>query len=206
MSYANVIATVALFLALGGGGAVAIASSTTSHRTSHKNAGPNRGPRGPRGPRGFRGPAGGPKGAKGDTGPAGQNGATGAAGQNGATGATGPAGAPGAPGPAGSAVGFADIAPDGTITNSKNVQLVSHTAASGVYCLKLTTGTPQNVTAMIDNSGADPRSAFVAGTINASAVASSCPAGSQIDIATGDVGMPASNGDFADQAFFVAIN
>jgi hypothetical protein len=197
MSYANVIATVALFLALGGGGAVAIASSTTSQRTSHKNASSNRGPRGPRGPRGFRGPAGGPKGAKGDTGPAGQNGATGA---------TGPAGAAGAPGPAGSAVGFADIAPDGTITNSKNVQLVSHIAASGVYCLKLTTGTPQNVTAMIDNSGADPRSAFVAGTINASAVASSCPAGSQIDIATGDVGMPASNGDFADQAFFVAIN
>jgi Collagen triple helix repeat (20 copies) len=194
MSYANVIATVAPFLALGGGGAVAIASSTTSRRTSHKNASPNRGPRGPRGPRGFRGPAGGPKGAKGNTGPAGQNGATGAA------------GAPGAPGPAGSAVGFADIAADGTITNSKNVQLVSHIAASGVYCLKLTTGTPQNVTAMIDNSGADPRSAFVAGTINASAVANGCPAGSQIDIATGDVGMPASNGDFADQAFFVAIN
>jgi hypothetical protein len=197
MSYANVIATVALFLALGGGGAVAIASSTTSHRTSHKNAGPNRGPRGPRGPRGFRGPAGGPKGAKGDTGPAGQKGATGA---------TGAAGAPGAPGPAGSAVGFADIASDGTITNSKNVQLVGHTAASGVYCLKLTTGTPQNVTAMIDNSGADPRSAFVAGTINASAVAGGCPAGSQIDIATGDIGNPASSGDFADKSFFVAIN
>jgi hypothetical protein len=194
MSYANVIATVALFLALGGGGAVAIASSTTSRRTSHKNASPNRGPRGPRGPRGFRGPAGGPKGAKGNTGPAGQNGATGAA------------GAPGAPGPAGSAVGFADIAADGTITNSKNVQLVSHIAASGVYCLKLTTGTPQNVTAMIDNSGADPRSAFVAGTTNASAVAGGCPAGSQIEVATGDIGIPASNGDFSDKGFFVTIN
>jgi hypothetical protein len=75
-----------------------------------------------------------------------------------------------------------------------------------VYCLKLTTGTPQNVTAMIDNSGADPRSSFVAGTINASAVSGGCPAGSQIDIATGDVGMPASSGDFADKSFFVAIN
>jgi hypothetical protein len=103
-------------------------------------------------------------------------------------------------------VGFADIAPGGTITNGKNVQLVSHIAGSGVYCLKLTTGAPQNVSAMIDNSGADPRSAFVAGTINASAVAGGCPAGSQIDIATGDVGNPASSGDFADQAFFVTIN
>jgi hypothetical protein len=103
-------------------------------------------------------------------------------------------------------VAFADVAAGGTLTASKNVQVVSHTAASGVYCLKLTTGTPQNVVAMIDNSGADPRSAFVAGTINASAVAGGCPAGSQIDIATGDVGIPASSGDFADKAFFVLIN
>jgi hypothetical protein len=187
MSYANVTATVALFLALGGGGAVAIASSTTSHQARHANASTNRGPRGPRGPRGFRG-------AKGNTGPAGLKGAPGAT------------GAPGAPGLAGSAVGFADIAPDGTMTHSKNVQLVSHLAGSGVFCLKLTAGTPQNVTAMIDNSGADPRSAFVAGTINASAVAGGCPTGSQIEVATGDIGIPASNGDFSDKGFFVTIN
>jgi hypothetical protein len=103
-------------------------------------------------------------------------------------------------------VGFADIASDGTISNSKNVQVVSHSPGSGVYCLKLITGTPQNVSAMIDNSGADPRSVFVAGTINASAVAGGCGAGTQIEMATGDIGIPAPQGDFSDQSFFVTIN
>jgi hypothetical protein len=105
-------------------------------------------------------------------------------------------------------VGFAEVAAAGTINaaGSKNVQLVSHTPGSGVYCMKLTTGKPLNVTAMIDNSGADPRQSFVAGTTSTSAVAGSCPAGTQFEIATGDVGVGAGQGDFSEKAFFVAIN
>jgi hypothetical protein len=99
-------------------------------------------------------------------------------------------------------VAFADVAAGGTLTASKNVQVVSHTAGSGVYCLKLTTGTPQNVVAMIDNSGADPRSAFVSGDTNASAIATGCPTGGQIEMATGD----SKANTFTDEAFFVLIN
>jgi hypothetical protein len=81
LSYANLVATLALFLAVGGG-AIAVASPGTRPHTEAKPlAGPRQGPRGPRGFRGFRGPRGfgGPQGPKGD---------------NGAPGATGPAGAP----------------------------------------------------------------------------------------------------------------
>jgi hypothetical protein len=180
LSYANVAATVALFVAIGGGGgAVAVASTASNTYKANSTAvNPSRGPRGPRGLRGPRGIAG----PKGDVG------------------ATGPAGA------AGSALGFAEIAANGTIEAGNNVQIVSHNASHGVYCLKLTTGSPQNVVAMIDNSGTDPRSAFVAGSTNAAALTADCPAGSEIEIATGDVGVPASQGDFADKPFYVLIN
>lgn len=83
MSYANIAATLALFLAVSGGGAVAVAaSSSPGHRHVKAHT-----PRGPRGPRGF-------KGAQGPAGPQGPKGDTGETGKTGATGATGPAGAP----------------------------------------------------------------------------------------------------------------
>jgi hypothetical protein len=176
-SAAFVIACVALTAALGG---TSWASMIIGHHASGTE-GVAKAAGGSRGPRGFRGP-------------------------RGRTGARGPAGPAGSAGPAGAAVGFADVAAAGTIAGSKNVQLVSHTADSGLYCLKLTTGTPLNVTAMIDNSGADPRQSFVAGTTNTSAVASACPAGTQFEIVTGDVGAGTGQGDFSDKAFFVAIN
>jgi hypothetical protein len=175
-SYGNVAATLALFLAIGGGGAVAVASSSSHHAKAHAaNRGGRRGPQGPRGPRGFKGN----KGDKGDPG------------------ATGPAGATGAAGSAGSALAFAEVAPGGGLSNVKNLQLVSHVAASGVYCLKLIEGKPSNVVAMIDNSGADPRSAFIAGTIGP-VVQTACP-GAQIEVVTGDL-------NFNDDAFFVQVN
>jgi Collagen triple helix repeat (20 copies) len=182
LSYANVVATLALFLAIGGGGAFAVAATQSNHPGKHHH--------GNRGPRGFRGPAGppGPKGAAG------------------APGATGTPGAPGAPGAPGSALGFADIAASGATTADKNVTVVSHVPGSGVYCLKLNSGTAANVVAMIDNAGADPRDTFVSGDTNPGAIAQSCGAGSQIEIATGEIGIPASDGDFSDQAFFVQIN
>jgi Collagen triple helix repeat (20 copies) len=181
LSYANIVATLALFLAVGGGGAIAVAATSSSHHGGKGSS--NRGPRGHRGPQGPQGPQGpkGNTGAKGDTGP------------------QGPAGAPGANG---TALGFADVAPNGTVTAAKNVTVVSHVAGTGIYCLKLNSGTPSNVVAMVDNSGADPTNAFVSGNTNASAIATACPTGGQIEMATGEE----FTGVFADEAFFVLIN
>jgi Collagen triple helix repeat (20 copies) len=103
LSYANLIATWALFLAVGGGGAIALASpGTRPHTEAKASARPSQGPRGPRGfrgprgPRGFRGPQGLSGSCKGCTarGPQGAQGPQGPKGDNGATGATGPAGPP----------------------------------------------------------------------------------------------------------------
>jgi len=187
LSYANIVATLALFLAVGGGGAIAVAATSSNHHASSSN--PNRGPRGPRGHRGPQGPQG-PKGNTGDKG------------DTGATGATGPQGPAGAPGANGTALGYADVAANGTVTADKNVTVVSHAAGTGIYCLKLNSGTPSNVVAMVDNSGADPTNAFVSGDTNAGAIAQACPNGGQIVMATGEE----FTGVFADEAFFVLIN
>jgi Collagen triple helix repeat (20 copies) len=177
LSYANIVATLALFLAVGGGGAIAVAATSSSH---HASSHPKRGPRGHRGPQGPQGPQG-PKGE---------------------TGSQGPAGAPGAPGANGTALGYADIAANGSDSADKNVTVTSHTVGTGIYCLKLTNGAvASNVVAMVDNSGEDPRDAFVSGDTNAGAVAQACP-GAQIEIATGDE----FAGTFQDEAFFVLIN
>jgi hypothetical protein len=181
LSYANIVATLALFLAVGGGGAIAVAATSSSHHASNH---PKRGPRGHRGPQGPQGPKG-DTGAKGDTGP------------------QGPAGAPGAPGANGTALGYADVNPNGSVGADKNVTVVSHTVGTGVYCLKLTNGAAaSNVVGMVDNAGADPRDAFVSGDTNAGAIAQACPAGGQIEMATGDE----FAGTFEDEGFFVLIN
>jgi hypothetical protein len=173
LSYANIVATLALFLAIGGGGAFAVAATQNNNPGKHHH--------GNRGPRGFRGPAG-PQGPKG------------------AAGAPGAPGAPGAAGAAGSALGFADIAANGTATAAKNVTVVSHPPGTGIYCLKLNSGVASNVVAMIDNTGANPTVAFVAGDTNPTVLAQVCAPGSQIEMITG------ASGTFTDEAFFVQIN
>ncbi|MGB0094847.1 MAG: hypothetical protein WBP81_20225, partial [Solirubrobacteraceae bacterium] len=125
LSYANVTASVALFLALGGG-AYAVASNpfvgrngvivgcvrrsdealrvvtvgATCPTGSVKVAFNEKGQRGTRGPIGSRGAAG-PQGLKGDTGAPGAQGTTGPAGPQGPKGDTGTTGAQGLTGPAG---------------------------------------------------------------------------------------------------------
>jgi hypothetical protein len=202
-SYGNVAATLALFLAIGGGGAVAVASSSSHHAKAHAaNRGGRRGPQGPQGPRG-------PRGFKGNKGDKGDPGATGPAGATGATGAPGPQGPAGANGSGtagGGAAGFASVTPGGTLqatTTNKNVRVVSHTVNTGIYCLALVTGTAQGSTETVDNSGANPTTAFVSGSVVPSALASvSCPGGTQIEVATGTIN-PAT---FSDQAFQITIN
>ncbi len=161
MTYANVASTLALFLAVGGGG-LAVASTTSSHgpkltRSKHPVALTARG----RGPRGFTGPQGRP----------------GRPGRDGAT------------GPAGSALAYVHVA-GGVVdaANSKNVKLTGLSTGGTSTCLAVS-GTPHTVVAMIDNSGANPQITSVAGSVVPSAIASSgCPAGSNVLITTVESG------------------
>lgn len=134
LSYANVMATVALFIALGGGAYAAITlpkdSVTTiqvkdgsllakDFKRGQLKAGPP-GATGPQGPRGLGGPAG-PFGPQGDPGPRGDTGAP------------------------GSALGFAYIGATGTVSKAKNIAQanVTHTT-TGEYCFDNLPFTPQN--------------------------------------------------------------
>jgi len=161
----------ALFVALGSTGYAATQSqSGTKAEQSVK-----RGPRGFHGPRGVRGLKGAP----------------------GAPGAEGPAGATGAPG---GALAFAHIV-TGVLdaANSKNVTVTLANATT--TCLNVSTAqAPRNVIAMIYNSGANPATASVAGTVNAATVASICPAGSNAEITTADSGL------FVSKPFYVTFN
>ncbi len=74
LSPATVIATIALFIAAGGGAWAAGGVRSSSRPSLHKASGSSRGPRGPRGRRGPKGPRGprglrGPRGAQGPAGP-----------------------------------------------------------------------------------------------------------------------------------------
>ncbi|MBS1842867.1 MAG: hypothetical protein JST53_00485 [Actinobacteria bacterium] len=128
LSYANVIATIALILVVGGGSAIAASQFTKESiggRAIKKES---------------IGPAKLTKAAKDAlTGPVGPKGATG---PPGAAGPAGPAGDPG------SALAFAHVNADGSLdaANSKNVSATKLTAQPGYYCVSPTVPT-KNVTA-----------------------------------------------------------
>jgi hypothetical protein len=114
LTYANVIATLALFLVVAGGTAFAAASfekeSIGSRALKKESIGPGKLT----------------KAAKATlVGPAGTKGAA------------GPPGAPGAPGAPGSAVAYAHVNSDGSLdaANSKNIASTSLTAQPGYYCV-----------------------------------------------------------------------
>jgi hypothetical protein len=174
-SPALAVALLALFIALGGTGFAATQfqkPGTVNAKAAKKTN------RGPRGFRGFRGPAG----------------------TRGPAGAAGAPGAPGAPGAAGSALAFARVV-NGVLdgANSKNVTVTQATATA--TCLDVTTTqAPRNMVAMIDNSGANPATASVAGTLNPVAIAPNCPTGTDALITTADSGM------FVPKPFYVTFN
>jgi hypothetical protein len=128
---ATIVATVALFAALGGGTAIASGlvsgSSIRNHsipakKLTHRAILKLRGQQGPTGNTGPQGPAG-------ATGSTGKTGATGATGKTGATGAQGPAGPAGAAGPAGPQ---GPVGPQGP---AGGVQISSlTTVANGLVC------------------------------------------------------------------------
>lgn len=112
LSYANVVATLALVFSLSGGALAA------SHYliTSTKQISPSL-----------------LKKLKGKTGARGPQGVPGLQGPPGAAGTPGAPGAPGAPGVPGTARAYGLVAPDGTLTRGNNAS-VTHTS-TGVYCI-----------------------------------------------------------------------
>jgi hypothetical protein len=114
LTYANVIATLALFLALAGGTAFAASQfgkeSIGARAIKKESIGPAKLTKAAKAA--LQGPAG-PKGAPGTT------------------------GAPGAPGAPGSAVAYARVDANGTLdlAHSKNIASVTHPAVTGLYCV-----------------------------------------------------------------------
>ena len=173
INYANVVASLALFVALGGGAYAATTGSFVSsggvisgcvkHNGAllvvksgrrcprHTVALPfaQRGPRGPRGSTGAKGP----------------RGATGAAGAAGKTGAAGKNGENGAPG---TALGYGRVFFNGTeagVFNAKNVTSANVTRVSeGVYCFHGLPFTISNIQATLGFTGGDAIAAQAPGT------------------------------------------
>jgi hypothetical protein len=117
LTYANVVASIALFIALAGGTAFAASQfekeSIPTRAFKKESIGPGKLTKAAKAA--LQGPAG-PKGANGAAGPAGP---------------AGPAGA------AGSAVAYAHVNADGTLdaANSKNIAEARQTASPGYYCV-----------------------------------------------------------------------
>jgi hypothetical protein len=152
-SPATVIACVALTVALGGtsfaavakllpknsvGSAQVVNESLQTVDLSNKAKAALKGARGPRGLQGAQGQPGptGAQGAQGLQGAQGPQGATGPQGPQGPTGPQGTQGSQGIQGVPGTARAYGLVAPDGTLTHSKNVTGVTH-PSSGRYCIAL---------------------------------------------------------------------
>jgi hypothetical protein len=150
-SYANVVATLALFVALGGGAYAAITLPKNSVTTVQVKNGSllakdfkkgqlKRGAAGPQGPQGLKG----------------DRGLGGPAGPPGLTGGTGPKGDQGTPGLDGTAKAFAYISgptglPDPTRSkNFTSANLITKSATLGEYCYGGFNFTPQNAQVIPD--------------------------------------------------------
>ena len=183
LSYANITATIALFIALGGGAyaATTLPAGSVGTKQIKKNAVVSsrvkdrsllardfKAGQLPAGPQGLQGL----QGMKGDT------------------------------GPAGSAYAFAHVNEDGSLddANSLNVTAKSKTKA-GRYCLAVT-ATPRNAVATSD-SNAGEGGVFMAVDLTPGAhiTTGDCPAGTNVMITTYNTA-----GTLADHAFYVAFN
>jgi hypothetical protein len=192
LTYANVTATLALFLALCGSSYAVVqftgknikdASLTTKDVKNHsllaRDFKPAQLPVGAQGPQGLQG-------AKGDTGD---------------TGDKGDNGTPGTPGTPGSALAYAMVDSNGNLGEAKNVDRATKidfgSPTTGFYCVH-TTVAPQNVVATLYGTGAP------AGEIEAVIVTLNCATGQgpyNVQVETFD-----SAGVLTDHAFFIAIN
>jgi hypothetical protein len=137
----------------------------------------------------------GPAGAPGATGAAGPVGAQGAAGEKGEPGAPGAAGLPGAAGAPGTALAYAHVAGNGTVTNSKNITVTE--PGGGVYCIITAGITPNVIQVQMDFNGP-----YYTGTSIATNDASGagCGAG-KAEVVTRD-----GSGTISAHGFYVELN
>jgi hypothetical protein len=179
LTYANVIATLALVLAVGGGSAIAASQfgkETIGSRALKKES---------IGPGKLNAAA---KSAL--QGPAGAKGATGATGPAGPAGSAGPAGAPG------SALAYGTVNADGSLdaSNSKNISATKLTAQPGYYCV--TPSVP------VHGAVADGDGGLVGRVFDTSFEdhVTSCPDGAV------SVEVVKAGGGFVNSAFFIVFN
>jgi len=207
----NIVAWVALFIALTGTGMAASRYAITS--TTQIKPGVLKQLRGARGAAGSTGAAGlgGPQGKEGAGGPSGQKGATGPTGEGGKgeRGDTGPKGEPG------TALAYAYLTKSGEIeaANSKNVASVKvETPEPGVYCISGLSFKPRNVVGTIDaNEAVVP---LISATLGVGKLATKCDAEkTQVTVETwtptlakNDKGEPTIAGETSDRAFYLVIN
>jgi Collagen triple helix repeat (20 copies) len=158
VTYANVVATLALFLALGGGAYAATklpANSVGPAQIQNGAVSSKKVKNGSLVAADFKkGQL--PAGARGVAGDAGPQGAAGAPGTAGAPGSAGTPGAPGAAGADGSALAYARIASATDTIDpavSKNVTAANLTLKGGVYCFHGLGFTPKNVVATLGGPG-----------------------------------------------------
>ena len=168
LTYANVMATIAVFVALGGVGYAATRlprnsvgtkqirkSAVTPAKLSKKAKARLQGPAGPEGPRGAdgaRGPAG-QQGQRGLQGPAGDRGAQGPQGEKGERGEKGDTGERGPAGDPGSARAWASVEADGKLAATKGFVSAVWQEANENYCVTLEAEIPTPTAPVVSPHG-----------------------------------------------------
>jgi Collagen triple helix repeat (20 copies) len=213
LTYANLLATLALFVALGGSSyaAVKLAPGSIGNKelrngavTSDKvkkgslqardfKAGQL--PRGATGPQGPAGPQG-PQGATGGQGLAGAQGAKGDAGP------AGPQGSGGPQGPAGSARAYGLVAPDGSLSRSKNASVTR--TDTGRYCVRVA-GVDFATTGLVASLDVDHAAGGGVGNldVNTNSIAS-CAGGARVNTYLMTIGSGLTR-SYADLGFFFLV-
>ena len=211
----NVIAWLALFVALGGTSMAAshymISSakqiSPSVLKQLHGASGP-KGPSGPHGVAGERGPTG-ATGPKGEAGPAGKS----IEGNEGPEGKQGPKGETGPAGEEGTARAYAHVSSTGAIeaTNQKGFEKLEfdNPKAEGVYCVSGLHGPLHNVTVTVDDKESE-LPFFATATLGKSEFVQKetlCPADTQVTVEVWKlVGTSPLKAETANAPFFIAIN
>ena len=177
LSYANIVATLALFLAIGGGGAFAVAATTTDHHRQSDSSNPEPWPPWPRGPHGPQGPKG-HKARKATPEP------------------PEPAGAPSPKRPTQRRSAFPDSRCERAVDGRKNVKGCQPGPQHGLLCRCSRSTVVERRAAMSTTHGAGPTTCVPRSPVTL-AVATRCSpprVGSQIEINIGENG----SGDFTD--------
>lgn len=207
LTYANVLATLALFVALGGSSYAAVKLTPGSVGNKELRNGAVTSEKVKKGslqardfkagqlPRGATGP-------QGPAGPQGPQGATGGQGAEGDPGPAGPQGPAGLQGPAGTARAYGLVAPDGSLTRSKNASVTR--TDTGRYCVRVA-GVDLATTGLLASLDVDHAAGGGVGNldVNTSSLAS-CTGGARVNTYLMTIGSGLTRG-YADLGFFFLV-